>query len=100
MEKTFLILDLLALKTSTVDRVSVLSPKSFYRIVNLVFENCLKEKVMTPNQWMETAFHLCKQRWDSSIEWMETLPMSKISLMMGIQSSFMEKMRNDAKGKG
>ncbi len=47
-------------------------------------ENVLKEKIMTVEGWLQTAFHLCKQRWDSSIEWMETLPVPKILLMIEI----------------
>ena len=47
-------------------------------------ENVLKEKIMTVEGWLQTAFHLCKQRWDASIEWMETLPVPKILLMIEI----------------
>ena len=47
-------------------------------------ENVLREKIMTVENWLQTAFHLCKQRWDSSIEWMETLPVPKILLMIEI----------------
>lgn len=47
-------------------------------------ENVLQAKIMTIEGWLQTAFHLCKQRWDSSIEWMETLPVPKILLMIEI----------------
>lgn len=47
-------------------------------------ENVLSAKVMSVEGWLQTAFHLCKQRWDSSIEWMETLPVPKILLMVEI----------------
>lgn len=47
-------------------------------------ENVLKERIMSVENWLQTAFHLCKQRWDSSIEWMETLPVPKILLMIEI----------------
>ena len=47
-------------------------------------ENVLRERIMTVEGWLQTAFHLCKQRWDSSIEWMETLPVPKILLMIEI----------------
>lgn len=49
-----------------------------------VAENVLASRVMTVESWLQTAFHLCKQRWDSSIEWMETLPVPKILLMIEI----------------
>jgi hypothetical protein len=47
-------------------------------------DNVLRERIMTVEGWLQTAFHLCKQRWDSSIEWMETLPVPKILLMIEI----------------
>lgn len=49
-------------------------------------ENVLSAKIMTVEAWLQTAYHLCKQRWDSSIEWMETLPVPKILLMIEIQN--------------
>jgi hypothetical protein len=44
-------------------------------------KNLLDEKVMKLDQWYEMAFHLCKQRFDASMDWMETQPISKILLM-------------------
>lgn len=49
-------------------------------------ENLLSAKIMSIEAWLQTAYHLCKQRWDSSIEWMETLPVPKIFLMIEIQN--------------
>ena len=49
-------------------------------------ENLLSAKIMSIEAWLQTAYHLCKQRWDSSIEWMETLPVPKILLMIEIQN--------------
>lgn len=49
-------------------------------------DNILSAKIMTVESWLQTAFHLCKQRWDSSIDWMETLPVPKLQLMMEIQN--------------
>ena len=47
-------------------------------------KNLLEEKVMKLDQWYETAFHLCKQRFDATMDWMETQPISKILLMVQI----------------
>lgn len=47
-------------------------------------DNVLASKIMTVEGWLQTAFHLCKQRWDSSIDWMEGLPVPKILLMVEI----------------
>ena len=44
-------------------------------------ENLLNEKVMKLDQWYEMAFHLCKQRFDATMEWMENQPMPKLTLM-------------------
>ena len=51
----------------------------------------LNDRVMHIDKWLELAFHLCKQRWDSSIEWLEDQPVSKVLLMARIQSEFVEK---------
>jgi hypothetical protein len=53
-------------------------------VFNWAMENILSEKIMTVEQWMETAFHLCKQRWDSSMDWLEQQPVPKILLMIEI----------------
>ena len=44
-------------------------------------ENILNEKVMKLDQWYQMAFHLCKQRFDSTMEWMENQPVPKLLLM-------------------
>jgi len=44
----------------------------------------LNEKILQVENWMEISYHLCKQRWDSSIDWLETQPMSKILMMINI----------------
>lgn len=96
-EKTFRIVESLCYDPKQFERVMRLRQDRFWLLVQAMFDNCLKGKVMTPNQWLETAFHLCKQRWDQSIDWMETLPMSKINAMIEVQSKFAEEMRKDAK---
>jgi hypothetical protein len=94
VEKTFRVMELLA---HDFNRVLTLRQDRFWVLVQKVFDYCVKGKVMTPNQWLETAFHLCKQRWDESIEWMETLPMSKVNTMIEIQFKFAEEMQKDVK---
>ena len=46
--------------------------------------NLLNEKLMKLDQWYEVAFHLCKQRFDMSMDWMEDQPVPKILLMIQI----------------
>lgn len=46
--------------------------------------NLLNEKLMKLDQWYEVAFHLCKQRFDMTMDWMEDQPVPKILLMIQI----------------
>ncbi len=66
-------------------------------IANWLGPNILDEKVMKLDQWLEMAFHFCKQRWDSSIEWLEEQPVSKILLMAKILSDFVTKQNEETK---
>ena len=74
-------------------RLFALPLPEFNRLSLTLGEKILRGKVMTPNQWLELAFHLCKQRWDSSVEWLESQPMSKVNAMIQIQSEFGEKLK-------
>jgi hypothetical protein len=47
--------------------------------------------------WLEVSFHLCKQRWDSSVDWLETQPMSKIFAMLDIVKSHVESQNDEIK---
>ena len=60
-------------------------------------KNLLEEKVMKLDAWLTTAFHLQKQRWDASIDWLEQQPMSKVLLMIDIQSKFGEEQERKMK---
>ena len=53
-------------------------------VLNWVGETLLTEKILTVENWLEIAYHLCKQRWDSSVDWLETQPMSKIQAMIQV----------------
>lgn len=50
--------------------------------------NVLEEKIMSLDQWYQTAFHLCKQRYDATMEWMEEQPVPKILLMIQTLSQY------------
>jgi|TARA_R110002012_G_scaffold107064_1_gene248677 hypothetical protein len=96
--RTLLILALLSQEgESVLDRIP---NKSLTAITWWLGKNLLEEKVMPLDQWLTTAFHLQKQRWDDSIDWLEVQPMSKILLMISIQSKFnQEQERQMKKGK-
>jgi hypothetical protein len=52
--------------------------------IKWVVETLLDKTVLTVENWLEVAYHLCKQRWDSSVDWLESQPMSKITAMIDI----------------
>ncbi len=60
-------------------------------------ENLLDKTILTVENWLEVAYHLCKQRWDSSIDWLETQPMSKINLMIDIIKRHNEEQEKEMK---
>jgi hypothetical protein len=51
-------------------------------------KNLLQEKIMKLDQWYETAFHLCKQRFDITMDWLEQQPVPKILLMTRVLTKF------------
>lgn len=65
--------------------------------VKWAVETLLDKTILTLENWLEVAYHLCKQRWDSSIEWLETQPMSKINLMIEIVKKHAEEQEKEMK---
>ena len=56
----------------------------FRHVVKWVGKTLLDQTILTVENWLEVAYHLCKQRWDSSIDWLEAQPMSKVQTMIEI----------------
>lgn len=75
----------------------------FRQLAKWISENVLDKTILTVENWLEVAYHLCKQRWDSSIDWLETQPMSKINLMIDIVKKHADEqekgMKKSARGK-
>jgi len=67
------------------------------RAIKWAVETLLEGTVLTLENWLEVAYHLCKQRWDQSIEWLETQPMSKINLMIEIVKKHAEDQEKEMK---
>ena len=59
--------------------------------------NLLDEKIMKLDQWYETAFHLCKQRFDMTMDWMEQQPVPKILLMTQVATKFAKEQEREMK---
>ncbi len=60
------------------------------KLLDWVVNELLVEKIMTVENWMEASYHLCKQRWDSSIDWLEVQPISKVLTMISIVNKHAE----------
>jgi hypothetical protein len=73
--------------------------KTFKVLIGWAVENIFQEKILSVENWLEVAFHLCKQRWDSSIDWLETQPMSKINAMLEVNKKFVEDQEEQMKKK-
>ncbi len=65
--------------------------------VKWAIETLLDKAILTVENWLEVAYHLCKQRWDDSIEWLEVQPMSKINLMIEIVKKHAEDQEKEMK---
>ena len=93
--KTLLILQMLT-EASEEDLMKIPS-RCLQPLLWWMNKNLLEERVMKLQDWLSTAFHLQKQRWDESIDWLEQQPMSKILLMIDIQTKFGEEQDRKAK---
>lgn len=71
--------------------------RHFSPIIRWISENLLQEKVLSVENWLEVSYHLCKQRWDQSMEWLETQPMSKILAMIQIAKNHAEEQEKQTK---
>jgi len=69
----------------------------FRQVMKWVGEALLDQTILSVENWMEVAYHLCKQRWDSSIDWLETQPMSKVRTMIEIVKNHAEDQAKEMK---
>jgi hypothetical protein len=67
------------------------------KVIQWAISTLVDNSVLTVENWLEVAYHLCKQRWDQSIEWLETQPMSKINLMIDIVKKHAEEQEKEMK---
>ena len=84
---TLLLLDRLTLEDSALDYFTTNQAR---KLLTWVVEELLSEKIMTVENWLESSYHLCKQRWDSSVDWLEKQPISKILTMISIVNKHVE----------
>jgi hypothetical protein len=62
-----------------------------------IAENLLEKNILSVENWLEIAYHLCKQRWDSSVDWLEGQPMSKITAMIEVVKKHAEDQEKEMK---
>jgi len=67
------------------------------KAVEWATENLLDKTILSVENWLEVAYHLCKQRWDSSVDWLETQPMSKINAMIEVVKKHAEEQEKEMK---
>jgi len=99
LEKAVRLVCRLLLDPSLDKEILHLTLRDFNSLSMKVFQHILKDKIMATNEWLELAFHLGKQRWGQHVDWLESQPMSKISVMMNVQIQHAKKMEQDAKSK-
>jgi len=79
------------------DDLDSITSTQFRQCMKWVGEVLLDQTILTVENWLEVAYHLCKQRWDSSIDWLETQPMSKIQTMIEIVKKHAEDQEREMK---
>lgn len=67
------------------------------KLFSWIAEEVIKEKVLSVENWLDVSFHLCKQRWDSSVDWLEQQPMSKIFAMIQVVEDFGKRQEEEMK---
>ncbi len=67
------------------------------KVMEWVSKNLLDKTILSVENWLEVAYHLCKQRWDSSVDWLETQPMSKINAMIEVVKKHAEEQEKEMK---
>jgi hypothetical protein len=73
-------------------------PASDFRVLTeWIASNIMEESILSPESWMEIAFHLNKQRWDGGIDWLEVQPMTRIKRMIEINQKIAEEQRDEIK---
>ena len=79
------------------EELDFITSTQFRQCMKWVGEVLLDKTILTVENWLEVAYHLCKQRWDSSIDWLETQPMSKIQTMIEIVKKHAEDQEKEMK---
>ena len=88
------LIDRLIQNPEILDQITASQAQVFFK---WAAENLLNQSVFTVENWMEVSYHLCKQRWDASMDWLENQPVSKIQMMIQIVQKHGEEQEKAAK---
>lgn len=77
--------------------LETLPARLFSAALRWALDNLIEGKILTVENWLEVAFHLCKQRWDQSMDWLEQQPASKVYTMIDILKKHGEEQDKQAK---
>lgn len=77
-----------------------LDKKDWVCLAKWVSEFILKDKTMKVEDWIKTSFYLMKERWDSSMDWLEKQPTSKIMYMIKVSKDHSDTVKNSFKNSG
>lgn len=84
----------LLLNPEVLDEVTISETRA---VIQWMSTTLFEQNILTVENWLEIAYHLCKQRWDSSVDWLETQPMSKIQTMIQIVKNHAEEQEKEMK---
>jgi len=84
----------LLLNPEILDEVTISETRA---VIQWMSTTLFEQNILTVENWLEIAYHLCKQRWDSSVDWLETQPMSKIQTMIQIVKNHAEEQEKEMK---
>ena len=84
----------LLLNPEVLDEVTISEARA---VIQWMSTTLFDQNILTVENWLEIAYHLCKQRWDSSVDWLETQPMSKIQTMIQIVKNHAEEQEKEMK---
>ena len=84
----------LLLSQEALDEVTISEARA---VIQWTSTTLLEQNILTVENWLEIAYHLCKQRWDSSVDWLEAQPMSKVQTMIQIVKNHAEEQEKEMK---
>ena len=93
-KSVFEIIQRLILNDEVLETASIRETRA---MVDWAIKNLIEQNIFSVENWLKVAYNLCKQRWDSSVDWLEVQPLSKIHAMIQIVSQQAEEQEKESK---